>query len=158
MTATSVSSADYPARLTIDYPDRELDRVSTLLRGVYIIPIAVVLGLIGASFLSGGGADAGTVGAQSVHLQLDYPDVPRELNRWLPLAKWFLAIPHFIALLFLGTAAAVTVVIAWFAVVITGRYPRGIFDFVEGVLRWALRVDAYAFLLITDRYPPFSLA
>jgi hypothetical protein len=95
---------------------------------------------------------------QSVHLELDYPSVPQDLNRWLPLVKWFLAIPHYIALFFLGIAAVGAVVAAWFAVVFTGRYPRGIFNFVEGVLRWALRVEAYAFLLITDEYPPFSLS
>ena len=81
-----------------------------------------------------------------------------DLNRWLPLVKWLLAVPHYVVLLFLGAAAAIAVVIAWFAVLFTGRYPRAIFDFVEGVLRWALRVEAYAFLLVTDRYPPFSLA
>ena len=95
---------------------------------------------------------------QSVHLDLDYPDVREELNRWLPLVKWLLAVPHYVALLLLSVAVAVSVIGAWVAVLVTGRYPRGVFDFVEGVLRWALRVDAYAFLLITDRYPPFSLA
>ncbi len=95
---------------------------------------------------------------QSVHLDLDYPTVTEDLNRWLPLVKWFLAIPHYIALAFLGAAAVVAVAVAWFAVLLTGRYPRGIFAFVEGVLRWGLRVEAYALLLVTDRYPPFSLA
>jgi hypothetical protein len=95
---------------------------------------------------------------QSVHLDLDYPTVTEDLNRWLPLVKWLLAIPHYIVLIFLVIAAVVTVIAAWFAVLFTGRYPRGIFDFVEGVLRWALRVEAYAFLLVTDRYPPFSLS
>lgn len=204
----------YPARLTIDYPDRDLDRVSTLLRLVYVIPIAVVLALIGGAAFGGtageGGARAGAFGGsllvlpvllmilfrqkyprwwfdfnleltrfstrvvsylalmsdkypstdeeQSVHLDLDYPTVTEDLNRWLPLVKWLLAIPHYIVLIFLGIAAVVTVIAAWFAVLFTGRYPRGIFDFVEGVLRWALRVEAYAFLLVTDRYPPFSLS
>lgn len=95
---------------------------------------------------------------QSVHLDLDYPNVPEELNRWLPLVKWLLAAPHYVALLFLSIAAALAVIGAWFAVLVTGRYPRPVFDFTEGVLRWGLRVNAYAFLLITDRYPPFSLA
>jgi hypothetical protein len=94
---------------------------------------------------------------QSLHLDLRYPDVPTELNRWLPLVKWFLAIPHYILLAFLTIAAFFCVVIAWFAILFTGRYPRGLFDFVVGVGRWALRVGAYAFLLTTDRYPPFSL-
>ena len=80
------------------------------------------------------------------------------LSRWLWLAKWLLAIPHYIILVFLGVAAVIAVIVAWFAVLVTGRYPRPIFDFVEGVLRWGLRVQAYAFLLVTDRYPPFSLA
>jgi hypothetical protein len=88
----------------------------------------------------------------------DYPNVPTDLNRWLPLVKWLLAIPHYIVLAFLGIAVLGAVIGAWFAVLLTGRYPRGIFDFVEGVLRWALRVDADAFLLVTDRYPPFSLS
>jgi hypothetical protein len=99
-----------------------------------------------------------TVEEQSVHLDIDYPDVERDLNRWLPLVKWLLAIPHLIILLALSVAAFVAVVIAWFAILITGRYPRGLFDFVVGVARWWLRVQAYAFLLVTDRYPPFSLA
>jgi hypothetical protein len=98
-----------------------------------------------------------TVEEQSVHLEIDYPDVARDLNRWFPLVKWFLAIPHYLVLAVLSLAALVAVVIAWFAILITGRYPRGLFDFVVGVGRWWLRVDAYAFLLVTDRYPPFSL-
>jgi hypothetical protein len=98
-----------------------------------------------------------TVEEQSVHLQIDYPDVKRDLNRWLPLVKWLLAIPHFVVLVVLSVAAFFVVVIAWFAILITGRYPRGLFDFVVGVARWWLRVHAYATLLVTDRYPPFSL-
>jgi hypothetical protein len=96
--------------------------------------------------------------AQSLRLDVPYPDVPNELNRWLPLVKWFLAIPHYIVLFFLGIAAVVCIVIAWFAILFTGRYPRGLFDFVVGVGRWGVRVSAYAFLLVTDRYPPFSLS
>jgi hypothetical protein len=99
-----------------------------------------------------------TVEEQDVHLELDYPDAERDLNRWLPLVKWLLAIPHFIVLAFLFIGAFFAVVIAWFAILFTGRYPRGLFDFVVGVGRWALRVEAYAFLLLTDRYPPFSLS
>jgi Domain of unknown function (DUF4389) len=95
--------------------------------------------------------------AQSLHLDIPYPDPNTDLNRWLPLVKWFLAIPHYIALFFLGIAAVVCVVIAWFAILFTGRYPRELFNFVVGVGRWSVRVTGYAFLLATDRYPPFSL-
>ena len=99
-----------------------------------------------------------TVEEQAVHLKFDYPDnVERDLNRWLPLVKWFLVIPHFIILFFLGIGAFFAVIAAWFAILFTGRYPKGLFDYVVGVSRWALRVYAYAFLLITDRYPPFAL-
>jgi hypothetical protein len=98
-----------------------------------------------------------TVDQQSIHLDVDYPEVTRDLNRWLPLVKWFLAIPHFIVLAVLGVLAVFAVVIAWFAIMLTGRYPRGLFDFIVGVGRWALRVQAYAILLVTDRYPPFSM-
>ena len=98
-----------------------------------------------------------TVEEQSVHLQIDYPDVERDLNQWLPLVKWLFAIPHFLVLAVLSVAAFFAVVIAWFAILFTGRYPRGLFDFVVGVARWWLRVQAYASLLVTDRYPPFSL-
>jgi Domain of unknown function (DUF4389) len=94
---------------------------------------------------------------QGVHLDYVYPDASRDLNRWLPVVKWLLVIPHLVVLLFLWIAALVAVVISWFAILFTGRYPRGIFGFVEGVLRWSQRVIAYAFLLVTDRYPPFSL-
>jgi Domain of unknown function (DUF4389) len=94
---------------------------------------------------------------QSLRLDMPYPDARTELNRWLPLVKWFLAIPHYIVLVFLGIAAFVCIVIAWFAILFTGRYPRGLFDFVLGVGRWGVRVEAYSFLLVTDRYPPFSL-
>jgi hypothetical protein len=98
-----------------------------------------------------------TVEEQSVHLAVDYPDVERDLNRWLPLVKWLLAIPHYVVILALWLAAIVAVVMAWFAILLTGRYPRPLFDFVVGVGRWTLRVAAYAFLLVTDQYPPFSL-
>jgi len=99
-----------------------------------------------------------TVEEQSVHLQLDYPDVERDLSRGMPLVKWFLAIPHYFVLFFLFIAAFFVVIFAWFAILFTGRYPRGLFDFIVGVTRWSLRVQSYAFLLITDRYPPFSLS
>ena len=94
---------------------------------------------------------------QSVHLNIDYPDAKRDLNRWLPLVKWLLVIPHVFVLFFLNVAAFLAVISAWFAILTTGRYPRGVFDFIVGVGRWYLRVGAYALLLVTDRYPPFSL-
>lgn len=196
-------AAAHPVHLTIDYPDRALDRPSTLLRALYAVPIVILLALVDGSW-SGGAAAGGvlmlpvlltilfrqkyprwwfdfhlelarfsmrvvtylalmsdrypsTDEPQSVHLDIAYPNVREDLNRWLPAVKWLLAVPHYIALLFLGSAAVLAVVGAWFAVLATGRYPRRIFGFVEGVLRWVLRVHAYAFLLVTDRYPPFSL-
>ncbi|MCU1592639.1 MAG: hypothetical protein JWO12_31 [Frankiales bacterium] len=95
---------------------------------------------------------------QAVHLDYSYPDVAQDLNRWMPLVKWFLAIPHLIALFFLWIAALVVVVAAWFAILFTGRFPRALFHFLEGVMRWDQRVIAYALVLTTDKYPPFSLA
>lgn len=204
----NIATAPQPARLTIDYPDRPLDRLSTLLRLFYAIPVVVLLGLIGATMSGDSAAHIGAFGGvlvlpvlltilfrqkyprwwfdfhlelarfstrvvsylalmsdrypstdeqQSVHLDLEYPAVAEDLNRWLPMVKWLLAIPHYVVLSFLAIAALAAVVVAWFAVLFTGRYPRAIFDFVEGVLRWSLRVQAYAFLLVTDRYPPFTL-
>jgi roadblock/LC7 domain-containing protein len=94
---------------------------------------------------------------QAVYIDIPYPDA-RDLNRWLPLVKWVLAIPHYIVLAFLAVGVIVAVVIAWFAILFTGRYPRPLFDFVVGVFRWWLRVAAYAILLTTDRYPPFRLS
>lgn len=93
---------------------------------------------------------------QAVHVWVPYPDA-KELSRWLPLLKWFLAVPHYIVLCFLGVAAVVAVILAWFAILLTGRYPPGLFNFVVGVLRYGLRINAYAFLLVTDQYPPFRL-
>ena len=98
-----------------------------------------------------------TTDEQSVHVEIDYPDVEGDLNRFLPLVKWLLAIPHYIVLAVLVVGAIFVVLIAWFAVLFTGRYPRGLFDYVVGVARWGLRVQAYTLLLVTDRYPPFSL-
>ena len=95
---------------------------------------------------------------QSVHLDFPYPDVTYDLNRWLPLVKWFLAIPHYIVLFFLAIGAFFAAIFAWFAILFTGRYPRGVFDYIEGVIRWQNRVTGYAFILVTDRYPPFRLA
>ncbi len=95
---------------------------------------------------------------QAVTLDFPYPDASRDLNRWLPLVKWLLAIPHYIVLIFLWIAAVLVVIFAWFAILFTGRYPRGLFDFVLGVMRWENRVLAYAFVLVTDKYPPFRLS
>ena len=201
------ADAGYPVTLTVDYPDRELNRVTTFFRLFAIIPIAVVLGLVSGptahagsevALESGGVVFAATalmllfrrkyprwwfdwnlaltrfglrVSAyaallrdeypstdeeQAVHLNLEYPDA-KKLNRWLPLIKWFLAIPHYIVLAFLILASVVCIIIAWFAILFTGKYPPGLFNFVTGVLRWGLRVSAYALLLVTDEYPPFSL-
>jgi hypothetical protein len=199
----------YAVRFAVDYPEGELNRVTSFFRVFVAIPILVVLATVSGGSLAFGGnrgvAIAGgllfaaplllilfrqkyprwwfdwnvqllrfenRVGAyllllrdeypstddeQAVHLDVDYPDVPRELNRWLPLVKWFLAIPHFIVLVFLTLAAIVVAVIAWFAILFTGRYPRWAFDFVVGVMRWHNRVFGYAFVLVTDRYPPFRL-
>jgi hypothetical protein len=197
--------APYAARLNVDYPAR-LDRLTTLLRLIWVLPIAVILSVLVASgdgartgvALLGGlwlatmlmlavrvlyprwwfdfareltrfGARVGayfalltdrypsTVEEQSVHVEIDYPDVERDLNRWLPLVKWILAIPHYVALVPLSIGALLAIIVAWFAILATGRYPHTLFDYVVGVGRWSLRVNAYAFLLVTDRYPPFSL-
>jgi hypothetical protein len=131
----------YP-RWWFDY-SRELSRFSTRV-GAYVA-------LLTDQYPS-------TEDEQSVHLEFDYPDVKASLNRWLPLIKWLLAIPHFIVLFFLFILAFFAVVIAWFAILFTGSYPRGLFDFVVGVIRWTLRVQGYALLMLTDRYPPFSLS
>ncbi len=190
---TAETTEQYPARLSIDYPDRDLDRLSTGLRLIYVIPIEIFVSLIGNVLflpvllmivfrqkyprwlfdfnleLTRLTTRVGSYAAlmsdeypssdeeQNVHLEVDYPDVQQDLNRWMPLVKWLLAIPHLIVLILLGVAAMVAVIATWFIVLFTGRYPRAIFDFVEGLLRWGLRVEAYAFLLTTDTYPPFSL-
>jgi hypothetical protein len=140
---TKPASASYAARLEVDYPEK-LYRLTTLFRIIWIIPVAIILGLISNT-------------GETVHLEIDYPDVEKDLKRGMPLVKWFLAIPHYIVLSILSVGAMFAVVIAWFAILFTGRYPRGLFDYVVGVSRWWLRVDAYAFLLVTDEYPPFSL-
>jgi Domain of unknown function (DUF4389) len=205
----------YPVQFEVDYPERDLNRVSTALRIFAVIPIAIVLGTIGGYNGRWGTSTGGTVEVavggtgflfippllmilfrekyprwwfewnqqllrfanrvgvyfalmddrypstddeQSVHLEFAYPDARVDLNRWLPLVKWLLAIPHYIVLFFLYLGVLFAAIGAWFAILFTGRYPRGIFAFVEGVLRWTQRVVAYAFLLVTDKYPPFSLA
>ncbi|HUI73055.1 MAG TPA: DUF4389 domain-containing protein [Spirochaetia bacterium] len=94
---------------------------------------------------------------QAVHIDIRYPDVQKDLKAGLPLVKWFLAIPHYVCIIGLAIGVVVVVIIAWFAILFTGKYPRGLFNYVVGVMRWSLRVIAYAFLLTTDIYPPFSL-
>ena len=95
---------------------------------------------------------------QEVHLEIPYPDVERDLTQWLPIVKWLLTIPHFIILAVLWIALFIAVLISWVSILFTGRYPVGLFDFVIGVMRWSNRVNAYAFLLTTDVYPPFRLS
>ncbi|HLZ28604.1 MAG TPA: DUF4389 domain-containing protein [Chloroflexota bacterium] len=199
----ATSSALYPVQLSIEYPDRPLNRMTTFFRIFTVIPIGIILAFLAASAGTYSAAAAGFVFVptllmllfrqkyprwwfdwnvalaafsyrvsayflllrdeypstdeeQAVHLEIAYPNA-MDLNRWLPLVKWLLAIPHYFVLFVLGVAAFVCVVIAWFAILFTGRYPRGLFDFVVGVLRWSLRVRAYVLLLITDEYPPFEL-
>ena len=204
-----------PVRFEVEYPDRDLDRVTSFFRPITLIPIAILFSAL--SGFSSGPTDVGdttvtiaisgvgilflpvllmlvfrgkyprwwfewnlelqrfgnriaayamlmddrypaTDEHQGVTLEYAYPDVDAELSRGMPLVKWFLALPHYVALGLLWIAAFFGVIGAWFAVLFTGRYPRGIFDFVEGVLRWHNRVIAYAFTLVTDRYPPFRLS
>ena len=204
---------EYPVQYSIEYPDRQLNRLTTAFRIIVAIPILIVAGAVGGhqgsyqgghqewTFAAGAGGIlvfgpllmilfrqkyprwwfdwnrelmrlSNRVGAylallddtypstdehQSVALDFPYPDAKQDLNRWLPLVKWLLAIPHYFVLVFLWLAVLISVIIAWFAILFTGRYPRGLFDFVVGVGRWTNRVVAYAFVLVTDRYPPFSL-
>ena len=218
MTLDQAEPSIYPVHLTVDY-SHEHNRVTTLFRVLMVVPIAILIGILGAGAsrtiyghgaevirttsggIAGGlftatlltivfkqryprwwfdfalemtrfGARVGayfllltdqypsTVEEQHVHLHLHlpYPDVKRDLNRWLPLVKWLLVVPHLIVLTVLSVAALFAVIIAWFAILLTGHFPRGLFDFVVGVGRWWLRVEAYAFLLVTDHYPRFSLA
>lgn len=211
----------YPVQFSVDYPDRPLDRITTLFRIFVAIPILIVLGAVSGGTwqwttqdrVTAAGADgrllvvgaggvlffapllmilfrqkyprwwfdwnlellrfANRVGAylalmddrypatddhQAVHLDYRYPDAARELNRWLPLVKWFLAIPHYLVLIVLNLAAVAAVVVAWFAILVSGSYPRSLFAFVEGVMRWNSRMIGYAVTLVTDQYPPFRLA
>jgi hypothetical protein len=194
----------------VDYPDRPLNRLTTLLRIFTVIPIAILVGSVsGASFAAGNRYTIVAAGGllfagpllmilfrqkyprwwfdwnrellrlhnrlgvylllmddrypstdeeQSVHLAFEFPDAQRDLNRWLPLVKWLLAIPHYIVLWLLSIGAVIAVILAWFAILFTGRFPRGLFDYLVGVGRWYNRVLAYALVLVTDRYPPFRLA
>jgi hypothetical protein len=205
----------YPVEFSVEYPDRDLDRLTTGFRIVVAIPILIVAATVdGHAGAWGGGAQhsgAISIGAggvlflaplllivfrqkyprwwfdwnlellrfssrvgvylalmddhypstdehQSVTLDFPYPDAKEGLNRWLPLVKWLLAIPHYVVLVFLWLGAILVVIGAWFAILFTGRYPRGSFDFVLGVFRWTNRVVGYAFILVTDEYPPFRLS
>jgi hypothetical protein len=204
----------YPVQFSVEYPDRDLNRLTTAFRVIVAIPILIVAATVGGHETSWGtGEHSSTIAAgaggllflapllmilfrqkyprwwfdwnlellrfsnrigaylalmddrypstderQSVALDYPYPDAKDGLNRWLPLVKWLLAIPHYILLVFLWLAAVVAVIIAWFAILFTGRYPRGLFDFVLGVFRWTNRVVAYAFVLVTDQYPRFRLS
>jgi hypothetical protein len=213
-TSQGAGEEPYPVQFSVEYPDRDLDRLTTAFRLIVAIPILIVATTVGGHTAAFGGArHSGTIAAgvggllflapllmivfrqkyprwwfdwnlellrfqnrvgvylalmddrypstdeqQSVTLDLPYPDAKQGLNRWLPLVKWLLAIPHYILLVFLWLAALVAVIVAWFAIIFTGRYPRGLFDFVLGVFRWTNRVGAYAFVLVTDQYPPFRLS
>jgi small-conductance mechanosensitive channel len=199
----------YPVQFSVEYPDRDLNRLTTAFRLIVAIPIGIVAAAVGGGYGEWGGKLALGAGGtlffatllmivfrqkyprwwfdwnlelsrfenritaylalmddrypstdehQAVTLDYPYPDAKQGLNRWLPIVKWLLAIPHYIVLFFLVIAAIVVIILAWFAILFTGRYPRGLFDFVLGVMRWGNRVVAYAFVLVTDRYPPFRLS
>jgi len=207
--------SDYPVVLSVDYPDRPLNRVSTGFRIFAAIPILILSASVAGgygTFAHGGGRWAAGVGAvggllfippllmilfrkkyprwwfdwnlqllrftnrigvylllmddrypstdeqQSLHLDFPYPDAEVDLNRGMPLVKWLLAIPHYIVLFFLHIGLFFALIFAWFAILFTGRYPRPVFDFAEGLLRWDVRVTGYAYILVTDKYPPFRLA
>ncbi len=208
MSTAPTSPNPYPVTFSVDYPERQLNRLTTFLRIFTVIPIAILIGLLPGgeigSYAYGAAASTGTlifvpivlmllfrkkyprwwydwnleflrfanrVGVylalmddeypstdehQAVRLDFPYPDAER-LERGLPLVKWILAIPHYIVLFFLSIGVFFAVVFAWFAILFTGRYPRGLFDFVEGTIRWHNRVVGYAFTLVTDQYPPFRL-
>jgi uncharacterized protein DUF4389 len=211
MESQTTGEAPYPVQFSVEYPDRDLNRLTTAFRILTVIPILIVGATLdgttgyggwgGTFMLSTGGVlflpallmivfrqkyprwwfdfnlelmrftnrigvylalmddrYPSTDEKQGVTLDFPYPDAERDLNRWLPLVKWLLAIPHYIVLIFLWIAAILVVIFAWFAILFTGRYPRGLFDFVLGVIRWENRVVAYAFALVTDKYPPFRLS
>jgi hypothetical protein len=203
--------SDYPVTLSVDYPDRDLNRLTTFFRIFTVIPIAILAETLVGGYYAGGGtygywAEAGAgllflpvllmilfrkkyprwwfdwnlellrfstrIGVylalmddrypstdehQSVHLDFPYPNVEADLGRGMPIVKWLLAIPHYVVLFFLYIGAFFALIFTWFAILFTGRYPRGVFDFVEGVIRWHNRVVGYALVLVTDRYPPFRL-
>jgi len=191
--APIASPAPYAANLKIDYPDRDLNRVTTFFRIFTMIPITIILSMVGSvtsiplvlmllfrqkyprwwfdwnlafsKFSSRVSAYdlllrdeyPSTDEDQAVQVDLVYPDAKNQLRRGMPLVKWILATPHWIILYFLGIAAGVCVIVAWFAILFTGRYPKSLFDFVVGVMRWCFRVEAYACLMVTDNYPPFAL-
>ena len=208
--AVSGGGHNYPLTFSVEYPERDLDRLSTAFRILWIIPIAILAATVeGGSFSTGSGAryTGGGIGVlfipvllmllfrkkyprwwydwnlqlsrfsnrivayfalmndrypstdeqQSVRLDFPYPNAEQDLSRGMPLVKWLLAIPHYVVLFFLTIGALFAVIFAWFAILLTGRYPRSLYDYIEGVIRWHNRVGAYAFLLITDQYPPFSL-
>jgi len=203
----------YPVTFSVDYPERDLNRLSTFFRIFAAIPIAIVIELLPGGSLAAGHYYAGSSGVaasagalvfapivlmllfrrkyprwwydwnieflrfanrigvyvllmddeypstderQAVHLDFAYPEAER-LSRGLPLVKWLLAIPHYFVLFFLSIGVFFAAIGAWFAILFTGRYPKGIFDFVEGTIRWHNRVIGYAFSLVTDEYPPFRL-
>jgi hypothetical protein len=207
----------YPVQLSVDYPDRDLNRPTSAFRIFTAIPILILAGALagsnGSYTWSSGGHDTTRSGAagvgflvaapllmilfrqkyprwwfdwnvnllaftnrvgaycllltdvypatdedQTVHLAVPYPDAQNDLVRWMPLVKWLLAIPHYIVLFFLWIGAIVAAIVAWFAILFTGRYPRGLFDYIVGVGRWSNRVIAYAVILTTDEYPPFRLS
>jgi len=207
--SSQIDDQRYPVEFSVEYPDRDLNRLTTAFRIFMAIPIVIVAATISGS--AGFQTWTAAVGAggilflpallmilfrqkyprwwydwnlelmrfsnriaaylalmddrypstderQGVTLDFPYPDAARDLNRWLPLVKWLLAIPHYIVLFFLWIAAILVIIFAWFAILFTGRYPRGLFDFVLGVIRWENRVVAYAFVLVTDKYPPFRLS
>jgi len=207
--SSQIDDQRYPVEFSVEYPDRDLNRLTTAFRIFMAIPIVIVAATISGS--AGFQTWTAAVGAggilflpallmilfrqkyprwwydwnlelmrfsnriaaylalmddrypstderQGVTLDFPYPDAERDLNRWLPLFKWFLAIPHYVVLVFLGIASFFVVIFAWFAILFTKRYPRGLFDFVEGVIRWENRVVGYAFTLVTDKYPPFRLS
>jgi len=204
----------YPVQFAVEYPDRQLSRLSTFFRIFAAIPILILAGTLGggtgyshwgehSSSFALGTAGVLTIPVvlmlvfrqkyprwwfdwnlelmrffnrisiylalmddrypstderQSVTLDFPYPDAENDLSRWMPIVKWLLAIPHYILLFFMSIAAFFVVIFAWFAILFTGRYPRSLFEFVEGVTRWYNRVVAYAFVLVTDEYPPFRLS